>query len=52
VTNHVSIKVCRLTRQSDMAHETDQRPTQGQRSEAAKFQVAEEAAQRALSFDH
>ena len=29
-----------------MAHETNQRPTRGQRSEASKFQVAEEAKKR------
>ena len=46
MTKHVSIKVRRLSRQSDMAHETNQRPTRGQRSEASKFQVAEEAKKR------
>jgi hypothetical protein len=46
MTKHVSIKVRRLSRISDMANETNQRPTQKQREEATRFEVNEEAKQR------
>ena len=42
----VSIKVCRLSRLSDMSREENLGPTDEQRRSANRFEVAEEAKKR------